>query len=141
MTAPKLIKIVDHCERLTRRQYDEDQGRRVAEEEFLSAFDEACRSIWKLTECDVDWDSVPEGTEPDYFQRENIWRDYAASRGYDLNSLILRKLVPWAERFVDMIRAEEHNAFANTPEKLAELRIKQEKEAFIENKRNGVIRG
>ncbi len=136
-----LVKIVDHCQRLTRRQYDEDQGRPVADEEFEAAFDEACLSIWGLTNADVDWELVPEQAEIDPLKLDKVLREYALSRGYSLDGLIGGKLVPQAEAFVDMMKAEESNAFAKTPEQRAKLLLQHEASEFLDKKEGGVIKG
>lgn len=64
MNQTNLVRIVDRCLRLTRRQYDVDQGRPVIDDELIAAFDEACMSIWGVTDDEVDWDIVPE--QPEY---------------------------------------------------------------------------
>ncbi|MCA3648972.1 MAG: hypothetical protein IOB85_01355 [Methylobacterium sp.] len=136
-----LVKIVDHCQRLTRRQHDLDQGRPIIGDEINAAFDEACLSIWQATYDDIDWELITEVEEYNYSNRESVWQKYALSKGYTLESLIPNKLVPEAEYFFFMINAHEYNAFAKTPEQKAKLALQREVAEFLNDKATGVLKG
>ncbi len=142
MLNSQVIQIVDYCERLVRRQFDLDHGRPVAFDEINYAFSDACLLIWNARYEDIDWELMPE-TEDfcDSYTAQIEWQKYARSRGYCLKTRSSGALVPEAEYFFYMIKAEENNALARSPEHRAKVRLQNEADRYLEERNNGVIKG
>jgi hypothetical protein len=136
------VKIADHCMRLTRRYIDQAAGRSLDQQELHDAFDSACRSVWGLTLSDVNLDLIPAEEQQWASEAEgDALYEYAFARGYDIDAYIQGDLVPHTDEFVLMIKAEEHGAFARTPEERAALKLKQEAAKFVADRAKGIIHG
>jgi hypothetical protein len=142
MIKNSFVKIAEHCEKLTFLSNELDKGKNLDEKQFFDALDNACFNIWQKTFNDIVEEQIPKD-ERDWVDECDAFEacEYAEKRGYSIDAFRYGYVIPYYSDFVYMIKAEEHDAFAKTPEQRGELKLLNEVKQFVINKSAGVILG